>query len=134
MHVVPTASAAHIGAALLRQVLTVDSVSFEPSLMESAMNAPPQAAARSSSASASATRRNAALSGLTEVTGRVLLALLFLLSGVGKLCPYSATAAYMSSAGGAGALLPAVIATELGGALAIMLRWETPGVAALPAG
>jgi hypothetical protein len=52
--------------------------------IESAMNAPPQAAARSSSASASVTRRNAALSGLTEMTGRVLLALLFLFSGVGK--------------------------------------------------
>src|SRR5260370_24731188 len=112
MHVVPTASAAHIGAALLRQVLTVDSVSFEPSLMESAMNAPPQAAARSSSASASATRRNAALSGLTEMTGRVLFALLFLLSVVGKLGAYSATASYMSSASVPAAQLPAMFATN----------------------
>src|SRR5260370_546198 len=53
--------------------------------MESAMNAPPQAAAGSSGASASVTRRNAALSGLTEGTGRVLLALLFCLSGVDRL-------------------------------------------------
>src|SRR5258708_16503894 len=59
--------------------------------IESAMNAPPQAVARSSSASASVTRRNAALSGSTEVTGHVLLALLFLLSCVGKLGAYSAT-------------------------------------------
>src|SRR5258708_5271992 len=98
--------------------------------MESAMNVPPQAAAGSSSASASVTRRNAALSGLTEVTGRVLLALLFLLSGVGKLGAYGSTAAYMSSAGVAGALLPAVVATELGGALALLLGWKTPGIPA----
>jgi putative oxidoreductase len=98
------------------------------------MNSPPQAAAGSSSASASVTRRTAALGGLAELTGRVLLALLFLLSGVGKLGAYSATAAYMSSAGVAGALLPAVIAIELAGALAIMLGWKTRVIAALLAG
>jgi putative oxidoreductase len=98
--------------------------------MESAMNASPTAAAGSSSASASVTKRDAA----TEVTGRVLLALLFLLAGIGKLSASSATAAYMSSAGVPRALLPAVIAIELGGGLAIILGWKTRVVAALLAG
>jgi putative oxidoreductase len=40
----------------------------------------------------------------------------------------------MSSAGVPGALLPAVIVTELGGALAIILGWRTRIVAALLAG
>lgn len=97
------------------------------------MNASPQAAAGSSSASASITKR-ATLSGLTEAAGRVLLALLFLLAGGSKLGAYSATVAYMASAGVPGALLPAVIATELGGALAIILGWKTRAVAALLAG
>jgi putative oxidoreductase len=95
------------------------------------MNASPQGAA---SASTSSIERNAALNGVTEAAGRVLLASLFLLAGIGKLGTYSATAAYMSSAGVSGALLPAVIATELGGALAIILGWKTRIVAGLLAG
>jgi putative oxidoreductase len=83
---------------------------------------------------ASLNQRAAALKGFGELAGRVLLATLFLLAGVGKLGAYSATAAYMSSAGVPGALLPAVIVTELGGALAIMLGWRTRIVAALLAG
>jgi putative oxidoreductase len=49
----------------------------------------------------------------TEIAGRILLAVLFLLSGLGKLGAYGATAAYMSSSGVPGTLLPAVIATEV---------------------
>jgi putative oxidoreductase len=98
------------------------------------MNASPPAAAVSSSASASDTKRDAALNGFTEVAGRVLLALLFLLAGIGKLGASGATAAYMSSAGVPRALLPAVIAIELGGALAIILGWKTRVAAALLAG
>jgi putative oxidoreductase len=74
------------------------------------------------------------LHNLTELLGRVLLATLFLLSGLGKLAAYSATAAFMSSAGVPGALLPAVIATEVIGALAIILGWKTRTVAVLLAG
>jgi putative oxidoreductase len=79
-------------------------------------------------------RRNAALVNAAELTGRSLLALLFLLSGVGKLGAYSATAGYMSSQGVPGALLPLVIATELLGAIAIVLGWQTRVVAFLLAG
>jgi putative oxidoreductase len=71
---------------------------------------------------------------IVELAGRVLLAVLFLLSGIGKIGAYSATAAYMSSSGVPGALLPLVIATEIGGALAIMAGWNTRIVAFLLAG
>jgi putative oxidoreductase len=74
------------------------------------------------------------LENITELAGRVLLASLFLLSGLGKLGAYSATAAYMASAGVPGALLPVVIATEVLGGLAIVLGWKTRIVAVLLAG
>jgi putative oxidoreductase len=61
----------------------------------------------------------------TELTGRILLAALFLLSGLGKIGSYSATTAYMSSVGLPSALLPLVIATEIGGAIAIIVGWKT---------
>lgn len=86
------------------------------------------------SASTSINKRNTALINGSEVLGRFLLALLFLLSGLGKLGAYSATAAYMSSAGIPGALLPAVIATEVLGGLAIVLGWKTRVAATLLAG
>jgi putative oxidoreductase len=71
---------------------------------------------------------------LTGLAGRILLAVPFLLSGLGKLGAYSAIAAYMSSAGVPGALLPLVIITEVGGALAILVGWKTRTVALLLAG
>ena len=86
------------------------------------------------SPSVSINRRNAALTNLAEISGRSLLALLFLLSGVGKLGAYHATAAYMASAGVPGALLPAVIGTEVLGALAIIFGWKTRVAATLLAG
>lgn len=98
------------------------------------MNASSKVGTESVSDSASIKQRNVALKSFAEIAGRVLLVTLFLLAGAGKLSAYSATAAYMSSAGVPGALLPAVIATELGGALAIILGWRTRVVAALLAG
>jgi putative oxidoreductase len=71
---------------------------------------------------------------LTGLAGRILLAVMFLLSGLGKLGAYSATAAYMTSAGVPGVLLPLVIITEVGGALAIVVGWKTRTVAVLLAG
>jgi len=86
------------------------------------------------SASATINKSNATLQNATELAGRVLLATLFLLSGLGKVGAYSATAAYMSSAGVPGALLPAVIATEVLGALAIIVGWKTRAAAVLLGG
>jgi putative oxidoreductase len=69
-----------------------------------------------------------------ELAGRVLLAALFLLSGVGKIGSYAATAGYMTSAGVPGALLPIVIALEVLGAAAIIVGWQTRITALLLAG
>jgi putative oxidoreductase len=70
----------------------------------------------------------------TELVGRILLTVLFLLSGLGKLGAYGATAAYMASVGVPGALLPLVIAVEILGSVAILLGWQTRPVALLLAG
>jgi putative oxidoreductase len=86
---------------------------------------------RSPSASVTINRRNAALESVTELTGRVLLASLFLLSGLTKLSAYGVTATYMAAFRVPAALLPLVIATEVLGALAIILGWQTRGVAGL---
>src|SRR5580658_10239070 len=73
------------------------------------MNTSPTLPAQGLSTSVSVNKRNAALANAAEVSGRFLLALLFLLSGVGKLGAYTATAAYMSATGVPGAWLPAVL-------------------------
>jgi putative oxidoreductase len=78
--------------------------------------------------------RKGTLESFTELAGRTLLAMLFLLSGLGKLGAYNATAGYMSSVGVPGALLPVVIAAEVVGALAIVLGWKSRPVAVLLAG
>jgi len=77
---------------------------------------------------------SAPLARAAELGGRLLLSALFILSGVGKLGAYAGTAAYMASAGVPGALLPLVIALEIGGGLAILLGWYTRIVAFLLAG
>ena len=84
--------------------------------------------------SAVADQQSAALAKSTELAGRFLLSLLFLLSGLGKLGAYSATAGYMSASGVPSVLLPVVIATEVLGAIAIILGWKTRVVAFLLAG
>jgi putative oxidoreductase len=70
----------------------------------------------------------------TELAGRILLAALFLLSGLGKIGSYAATAGYMSSVGVPRAVLPLVIATEVGGAISIIVGWKTRFTAFLLAG
>lgn len=86
------------------------------------------------SASTSINQRNSTLTNSTELGGRLLLGLLFLLSGLGKLGAYSATAAYMTASGVPGALLPLVIATEVLGGLGIVLGFRIRIVAFLLAG
>jgi len=71
---------------------------------------------------------------VSELAGRILLSVLFLLSGLGKIGAYAGTAAYMSSLGVPGALLPVVIATEVLGALAIIVGWNTRVIALLLGG
>ncbi len=59
-----------------------------------------------------------------NLAGRLLMAQIFLLAGVSKLGGYAATAGYMEAMGVSPALLPAVIALELAGALALILGWQ----------
>lgn len=74
------------------------------------------------------------LEKLAELAGRVFLAAVFLISGLGKIGAYTGTAAYMASVGVPGALLPLVIASEVLGALAIIIGWKTRVAAFLLAG
>jgi putative oxidoreductase len=85
-------------------------------------------------ASLSTDVRGTASHKVSELAGRILLSALFLLSGLGKLGAYSVTAGYMAAVGLPSALLPAAIAIEILGALAIILGWRTRAVAALLAG
>src|ERR1700688_4912690 len=71
---------------------------------------------------------------VAELGGRVLLSALCLISGVGKIGAYAGTAAYMSALGVPAALLPAVIATEVLGAIALIVGWKTRVTAFLLAG
>jgi len=77
---------------------------------------------------------NGALKSSVELAGRVMLALMFLMSGLSKITGYAATAGYMAAMGVPGGLLPLVIATEVLGAVAIMVGWQTRIVAFLLAG
>ena len=67
------------------------------------------------------------MNNISTLLGRVGLSLIFILSGWGKIAAYAGSQQYMQSAGMPGALLPLVIAIELGGGLAILggvfTRW-----------
>jgi putative oxidoreductase len=71
---------------------------------------------------------------LAAPSGRFLLSLIFIVSGFGKITGYAGTQAYMESMGVPGALLPAVIALEILGGLAVILGWKTRIAAFLLAG
>ena len=60
------------------------------------------------------------------VVGRFLLALIFVLSGWGKIAGFDGSVAYMASQGMPFPqfLLPGAILIELGGGLALMLGWK----------
>jgi putative oxidoreductase len=74
------------------------------------------------------------LQALSAPLGRLLIALIFVFSGIGKIGQYAGTQAYMDSMGVPGFLLPAVIALEILGGLAIILGWHTRVAAFLLAG
>lgn len=69
-----------------------------------------------------------------NLAGRILLAVIFILSGLGKISGYAVTAALMTTKGIPGALLPLVILLELGGGIAIVLGFQTRLVALALAG
>lgn len=71
----------------------------------------------------------------TDVLGRVLLALLFLLAGIGKLGgAYEGTQGYMEAFGVPGMLLPLVILVEIAGALLLIVGFQTRWTALALAG
>jgi putative oxidoreductase len=71
---------------------------------------------------------------LADLAGRILLAAMFLIAGIQKVGGYAGTQGYMEAMGVPGALLPLVIALEVGGAIAIILGWHTRLFALLLAG
>lgn len=68
------------------------------------------------------------------LVARLLLAHIFLLSGLSKIMGYADTQGYMEAMGVPGALLPLVIVVEVGGSLALIVgfftRWAALALAA----
>ncbi len=60
-----------------------------------------------------------------SLVGRILIAVLFVVAGIGKITSYDGTLGYMQSMGVPGMLLPVVILLELGGGILIILGWQT---------
>ncbi len=56
---------------------------------------------------------------------RTFLAMIFILSGLGKITSFEGYQAYMEATGVPGMLLAPTITFELGAALAILLGWQT---------
>jgi putative oxidoreductase len=63
--------------------------------------------------------------------GRVLIAFMFVMSGLNKMNNYSNTAGWMDAMGVPGSLLPIVIVLEVLGGAAIMIGWQTRIAASL---
>jgi len=74
------------------------------------------------------------LTNLSLLSGRSMLAVMFIMAGFSKIGGYAGTQAYMESAGLPGLLLPAVIALEIVGGLAILGGIQTRLTALLLAG
>lgn len=71
-----------------------------------------------------------AVSATLVVVARVLASAIFLIAGYGKLgAGYAGTQAYMASLGVPAALLPLVIALEIGGGLSLLFGFQTRLVA-----
>ena len=72
------------------------------------------------------------LTNFSMLVGRAMLAAIFLVAGFSKFGDaYAGTQAYMDSAGVPGFLLPAVIAVEILGGMAILIGFQTRIAAAL---
>lgn len=65
------------------------------------------------------------MKGVIQLLGRVMLALIFVLAGVGKIQDPAGTTAYMQSAGLPALLLWPTIALEIFGGLSIALGYKT---------
>jgi putative oxidoreductase len=59
------------------------------------------------------------------LAGRAMLASIFIMAGISKISGYAGTEAYMESSGVPGLLLPAAIALEILGGIAILIGFQT---------
>jgi putative oxidoreductase len=80
------------------------------------------------------TMNSSTTTAATQLSGRVLMSVIFLTAGFSKIGAYASTQAYMESMGVAGGMLPVVIALEVGAGLAVLLGWQTRISALLLAG
>ncbi len=71
---------------------------------------------------------------LFDVVGRILISVMFLESGIGKIKAYASTAQSMQSHGIPAALLPLVIATEIVCSVGVIIGFKTRLFAFLLAG
>ncbi|VAW18719.1 hypothetical protein MNBD_ALPHA09-1615 [hydrothermal vent metagenome] len=76
----------------------------------------------------------AELQKLAAPLGRLLIAAIFVVSGLGKITAYAGTQGYMEAVGVPGALLPAVIGVEVLAGLAVIVGWQTRAAALALAG
>lgn len=74
------------------------------------------------------------LQQLSAPLGRLLLSIIFIFAGIGKITDYATTQGYMESVGVPGMLLPLVIAFEVLGGIAILLGYKARLIAFLFAG
>jgi|ERR1039458_1144388 putative oxidoreductase len=76
---------------------------------------------------------NSVAADSAALVGRILLALIFIISGYGKIGGYAGTAGYMASKGMpmVDVLLPLTILIELGGGLLIAIGWKARWAAAV---
>ena len=74
------------------------------------------------------------IQSLAAPAGRILLSLLFVITGFQKISGFQGTQAFMESTGVPGMLLPLVIAVEILGGMAIILGWHARIAAFLLAG
>jgi putative oxidoreductase len=74
------------------------------------------------------------INNYANLTGRVLISVMFLMAGISKISGYAGTQGYMEAMGIPGILLPLVILVEIVGALAIIVGYKTRIAAFLLAG
>jgi len=78
--------------------------------------------------------KNSTLGNAVDLAARLLLAIIFLVAGWGKLQDPAGTAGYMGSVGLPGILVWPTIALEIGGGILILVGFQTRIVALLLAG
>ena len=69
-----------------------------------------------------------------DLAARILISAMFLIGGLTKIGNYGGVEGYMEAAGVPGILLPLVIATEILGALSVIVGWQTRWAALALAG